>query len=173
MTGLWPAGWEGRRGEPKPGAGPLILTVALPPALQRAADTVRPHEAALHAPAHLTLFRHLPLVQNAALIRDIRTLAAEIEAPSCLLLAPIMRERMWMAPARCPVLDDLRERLAERWHGLLSPGDIASPRLHISLSTGPDRPLPLPPGPWRLPGLLLWQYGEACWTPLVALAFHR
>ena len=34
-------------------------------------------------------------------------------------------------------------------------------------------PPPLPPGPWRAPGLLLWQYAEAGWTPLVAFGLHR
>lgn len=81
-----------------------------------------------------------------------------------------------MAPVSSPAADLLREELAQRWHGLLAPGDIAPPRLHVSLQksarTAPPPPVP-GGGPWQSPGLLLWQYGKALWTPLVAFAFRR
>lgn len=175
MTGLWPAGWFSARDECNPGrnpASPLILTAALPRALQAAADARRQPEAAHHAPAHLGLFRHLPCLQAAELSRDAKAIMAEIEAPFATMLPPVRREGLWVAPAQVPALDELREVLAMRWHGLLAPGDKAPPRLHISLTRATAPPEPLPSGPWRLPGLLLWQYGEACWTPLVALAFR-
>lgn len=81
-----------------------------------------------------------------------------------------------MAPVLSPQTDDLRADFAERWHGLLAPGDIADPRLHLSLARGrrsDSVPPPLPAGPHIAPALLLWQYGKAAWTPLVAFAFRR
>lgn len=153
-------------------AAPLILSAALPSALQSAADRLRPAGRAAHAPAHLSLFRHLPGAERAVLLREARQLMAETAAPVATLLPPVQRERRWLAPVAAPELDVLREAFARRWHGLLAPGDIAPPRLHISLSDAAPS-APFPPGPWRLPGLLLWQYGEACWTPLVALRFRR
>lgn len=179
MAGLWPAGWAARCADP--GHAPLILTAALPAALQQAADAVRNRlqpAAARHAPAHLTLFRHLPGGGAAELLRDVRTLAADAPAP-LVHLGPLQRweglrgDMLWVAPAASPALDRLREGLAQRWHGLLVPGDAAPPRFHISLGKGAVPPPSLPEGPWRLSVLLLWQYGETCWTPLVACRFRR
>jgi hypothetical protein len=150
--------------------------VALPPALQRQADAVRAAfapEAAAHAPAHLGLFRHLPIASEDSLARDVRALAAELGPAAFQLEPPTRWGDLWVAPVRSPALDSLREELAGRWHGLLSPGDFAAPRLHVSLGRRRETPPPLPPGPWRAPGLLLWQYGEACWTPLAAFGFRR
>ncbi|MGL6044135.1 MAG: hypothetical protein ACRC1J_09440, partial [Sandaracinobacteroides sp.] len=90
MTGLWPAGWKADPARLP--AAPLVLTAALPPAVQQAADASRGRlqpEAAAHAPAHLTLFRHLPGLKADELLRDIRALAAELPAPSATLGAPV------------------------------------------------------------------------------------
>jgi hypothetical protein len=157
-------------------AAPLILTAALPPALQQAADVLRGRmapQAAMHAPAHLTLFRHLPGPAVADLLNDMRALAAGSTAPVGRLKVPVRWEGLWVAPLVAPALDALRADLADRWHGLLAPGDLAPPRLHLSLGPGANPPPSLPETEWRVPGLLLWQYGEACWTPLVACRFRR
>jgi hypothetical protein len=185
MAGLWPAGWNMGSGEAidglasRPIPAPLILTIALPPALQQAADALRnahAAEAARHAPAHISLFRHLPGPQAAPIVNDVESLLRGLPAPSFNVRSPLWQEGMWMAPVSSPDADCLREDLAQRWHGLLAPGDIAPPRLHLSLKRG-SRSEPPPPalaeGPWRSPGLLLWQYGKARWTPLVAFAFRR
>ncbi len=185
MTGLWPAGWNAGSAEVIGGlAGqaipaPLILSLALPPALQQAADALRnahAAEAARHAPAHISLFRHLPGPQMPLLCNDLVSLVRSVAAPSFNVRSPQQQEGMWMAPVSSPNADFLREELAQRWHGLLAPGDIAPPRLHLSLKRGSRREQPPPAlmqGPWRSPGLLLWQYGKARWTPLVAFAFRR
>lgn len=173
MAGLWPAGWN------QPGAAsaaPVILTAALPPALQQAADALRRRlqpEASAHAPAHLTLFRHLPGCLADELLSDMRAICAGTPAPLVRLATPQRWESLWACPVKSPDLAAIRAEFAERWHGLLAPGDIAPPLLHISLCKGADAPPPLAETPWRVPGLLLWQYGKACWTPLVACRFHR
>lgn len=177
MAGLWPAGWNSGCAEPK--AAPLILTLALPPALQRVADAQRnlhAAEAARHAPAHISLFRHLPGPSFPQLANDLAAIVRHGAAPSFNVRSPVWREGMWMAPLSSPASDFLRADLAERWHGLLAPGDIASPRLHLSLLRGgrSEAPPPaLPQGPHISPALLLWQYGKAVWSPLVAFAFRR
>ncbi|TPE59242.1 hypothetical protein FJQ54_14385 [Sandaracinobacter neustonicus] len=171
MAGLWPAGW--RQPDAAAGAAPLILTLALPEALQRATDALRGRlapEAAAHAPAHLGLFRHLPGLQAAIIEADMRAMATGT-APTFRLGPPQRWDRLWVAPATG--LDALRDELAARWHGLLAAPDMGRPRLHISLCGGPDSPPPLPEGPWRACGLLLWQYDKACWRPLVACRFRR
>jgi hypothetical protein len=205
MAGLWPAGWA-PSGPPVAAtaqAAPLILTVALPDALQRQADAIRGHsrpEAAARAPAHLTLFRHLPGLQQPALVQTLRSLVVG-PPPGLRVLPPVRWGDRWVAPVRAPDLDRLRAELADHWHGLLAPGDHAPPRLHISLSQGRAAPPPLPEGPWPARGLLLWRHeatdtrrrperegppfaaergrpllaaerGGPFWSPLVAVAFR-
>lgn len=195
MAGLWPAGWAPRSDTSiaLPPAAPLILTVALPEALQRQADAIRSTRApaaAASAPAHLSLFRHLPGPALAEIGNSLRRMVAS-SAPTMILQAPAAWNGRWVVPVRAPALDALRAELADGWHGLLSPGDHAPPRLHISLSGGPEAPPPLPEGPWPARGLLLWRYaggpgsaaerggassaaerGGPFWTPLVAFAFR-
>jgi hypothetical protein len=187
MAGLWPAGWAPRtersHASPAPlaDAAPLILTLALPDALQRRADDIRRDrlpDAAARAPAHLALFRHLPGLQQASLVHTLRALVAG-PAPLLEIGDAARWNGRWVAPVQAPAQDRLRAELAARWHGLLAPGDLAPPRLHISLAEGRAAPPPLPPGPWRARGLLLWRHGHggterdgAFWTPLVAVAFR-
>ncbi len=173
-------------------AAPLILTVALPDRLQRQADTVRnalAPAAAARAPAHLTLFRHLPGLQQAEVVNRLRRMAAR-PAPALSLGPPTRRGSRWVAPVTAPALDAARAELADQLSGLLAPGDHAPPLLHISLSSDRDAPPALDEGPWTARGLLLWRHegahrasegsgpgpaperGGAFWTPLVAFAFR-
>lgn len=171
-------------------AAPLILTLALPDALQRQADVVRAAarpDAALRAPAHCTLFRHLPGLRRAEIVRLLQRVRPATQ-PDLDVLPPVRWGDRWVAPLAAPVVDALRAELADSLHGLLAPGDLAPPRLHISLSDGRAPPPPLLPGPWRARGLLLWRHdgplaersgygialqrGGPFWTPLVAVAFH-
>jgi hypothetical protein len=205
MAGLWPAGWAPAAppSVAAPVSAPLILTVALPDALQRKADAIRSArtpEAAARAPAHLTLFRHLPGPEAQALLRTLKAYGAS-PAPVFRLRPPARWNGLWVAPVESPALDELRAALAHDWHGLLAPGDLAPPRLHISLGTGSAAPPLLPEGPWAARGLLLWRHGSplpgpiaqrdgvqsvaqrdgpksvaqrdgSFWTPLVATAFR-
>ncbi len=191
MTGLWPAGWNtdatDARGPAQasapPPAQPLVLTVALPAALQAASDAARRTlypEGAARAPAHLGLFRHLPGPMLTALRNDLVAVVAGTAAPLATPEPVRLKNGLLMLPVRSPGLLAVRESLADRWHGLLAPGDGATPVLHITLAGVRARPRlsspPLPMAPWRAAGLLLWQaggYGEACWRPLVALRFRR
>ncbi|WP_374386867.1 2'-5' RNA ligase family protein [Sandaracinobacter sp.] len=157
-----------------------MLTLALPDALQRAADVIRGRlapDAAARAPAHLGLFRHLPASQLQPIERDMRAMAAG-GAPLFRLGPPRCRDGLWMAPAMGEALAAMRDDLADRWRGLLAAPDMGRPLLHISLSRGAPPPPALPEGPWAAQGLLLWRHpghqcDGACWSPLVACRFRR
>ncbi len=173
MARLWPAGWAPATPPSVAApdavsvAAPLILTVALPAALQRQADAIRAARtppAAARAPAHLTLFRHLPGPEAQALCRTLKACTAA-PAPAFRLRPPARWNGLWVAPVQAPDLDELRAALAHDWHGLLAPGDRAPPRLHISLGTSSTAPPPLPEGPWAARGLLLWRYTPASGPP--------
>ena len=80
---------------------------------------------------------------------------------------------LWVTPVHSPALDALRETLSACWHGLLAAPDMGRPKLHISLSKTREEPPSLPTGPWIAQGLLLWQYDQTFWRPLVACRFRR
>jgi hypothetical protein len=118
-------------GEP----APLIVTAELPEALQSRADQLR----AAHFPpernylkAHVTLFHALPPSVEGEL-RD--ALAAEARArPVAARLDGVMNlGRGTALKLVSPAMIALRERLAERFHGLLTPQDEHTPRLHVTV----------------------------------------
>jgi hypothetical protein len=162
-----------------------MLTAAMPPPLQAEADAARARhapQAALRAPAHLGLFRLLPGLMQDALLRDLKAVC-DTAAPVFRLRPPARWDGLWVVPLEAGPLDTVRDALAARWHGLLLPGDAATPRLHISIGRAADAPAPLAAGPWTAPALLLWRhdralspgpgYDRAFWTPLVACRFRR
>jgi hypothetical protein len=117
------------------GAAPLIVTAELPEALQSRADQLRrahyPPERN-HVPAHVTLFQALPPSVEDEL-RD--ALAAEARAkPVRARLEGIMNlGRGTALRIESPDMIALWDRLAERFHGLLTPQDEHLPRLHVTI----------------------------------------
>jgi hypothetical protein len=117
------------------GPAPLIVTAELPQALQSRADQLRrayfPPERNL-LPAHVTLFHALPPSCEAEL-RDF--LAAEARsAPIPATLDGLMDlGRGTALRIVSPAMLALRERLAERLFGLLTPQDEHPPRLHATI----------------------------------------
>jgi hypothetical protein len=117
------------------GPAPLIVTAELPEALQSRADQLRQ----AHFPpernqvnAHVTLFHALPpSVENE--LRD--ALAAEAKArPVPARLVGLMNlGRGTALRLDSPGMLALWERLAERFHGLLTPQDQHAPRLHVTI----------------------------------------
>ena len=118
-----------------PSGAPLIVTAELPEALQSRADQLRtahfPAERN-HLKAHVTLFHALPPSVEGEL-RD--ALAAEAKArPVPARLAGIMNLGRGAAlRLESPQMLALRDRLAERFHGLLTPQDAHTPRLHVTV----------------------------------------
>jgi hypothetical protein len=116
-------------------AAPLIVTAELPESLQSRADQLR----RLHYPternvlaAHVTLFHALPPSVESEL-RD--ALAAEARArPVPARLEGIMNlGRGTALRFSSPRMIEIWERLARRFHGLLSPQDEQVPRLHVTI----------------------------------------
>ncbi len=113
----------------------MIVTAELPEALQSRADQLRtahfpPERNVLKA--HVTLFHALPpMVEDE--LRD--ALAAEARgAPAPARLEGLMTlGRGTALRLSSPAMLDLRERLAERFHGLLTPQDQQVPRLHVTI----------------------------------------
>ncbi|WP_120717629.1 2'-5' RNA ligase family protein [Tsuneonella amylolytica] len=116
-------------------AAPLIVTAELPEAIQSRADQLRtahfPPDRN-HLRAHVTLFHALPPSAEAE-VRD--ALAAEARAkPVPARLDSVMNLGRGTAfRIESPQMLALRERLADRFHGLLTPQDEHKPRLHVTV----------------------------------------
>lgn len=116
---------------------PVIITARLAPADQAWADRLRhqyyPPELNL-VPAHITLFHHLPSAHMAEIKRRLARLAAETPG----LQGWLSRIWQWQKGVaiivECPALLDIRDMLAESFHGLLTPQDMARPKLHITIT---------------------------------------
>jgi plasmid stability protein len=117
------------------GPAPLIVTAELPEALQSRADQLRQ----LHFPpernqlkAHVTLFHALPPSMEDE-VRD--ALAAEVKAKpvSARLVGLLNLGRGTALRLESPAMLALWERLADRFHGLLTPQDEHRPRLHVTI----------------------------------------
>jgi len=117
------------------GLAPLIVTAELPGALQSRADQLRqlyypPERNQLKA--HVTLFHALPPSAEEEL-RD--SLAAEARAkPISARLDGVMNlGRGTALHIESPIMLELWKRLADRFHGLLTPQDEHCPRLHVTI----------------------------------------
>ena len=119
----------------QPGA-PLIVTAQLPPDLFAWADALRrahfPPERNLLA-AHVTLFHALP----PSLLAEVRQCLAELGAghapPPARITGLLNLGRGTAIALESPALLALRDRIAGRFHGLLTAQDQHRPRLHITI----------------------------------------
>jgi hypothetical protein len=117
------------------GLAPLIVTAELPQAIQSRADQLRlahypPERNQLKA--HVTLFHALPpSVEDE--VRD--ALAAEARAKPVpgRLEGAMNLGRGTALRIESPGMLAIWERLAERFHGLLTPQDEHTPRLHVTI----------------------------------------
>lgn len=115
---------------------PLILAAELPRDLQAWADRLRrahfPPERN-HLDAHVTLFHALPPSCEAEL-RDCCAALARENAPVTARLEGVMKLGKGTALAiSSPAMLALRDELAARFHGLLTPQDEHRPRLHVTV----------------------------------------
>lgn len=166
------------------GFAPLIVTAELPQALQSRADQLR----AAHFPpernflkAHVTLFHALP----PSIEPELRDAIAEESrgAPLPARLEGVMRLGGGTAlKIASPAMLALRERLADRFHGLLSPQDQHTPRLHVTVQNkvSPEAARALQaalaariePGDFRFRGLGLHRYRGGPWETVHRWAFR-
>ncbi|WP_095011751.1 2'-5' RNA ligase family protein [Tsuneonella mangrovi] len=122
-------------GQPASGPAPLIVTAELPQALQSRADQLRkahfPPERNFLS-AHVTLLHALPpSVEDEvcdALAEEARAAPAPARLEGLMNLGRGTALRL-----SSPAMLALRERLADRFHGLLTPQDMHAPRLHVTI----------------------------------------
>lgn len=117
------------------GDAALIVTAELPQDLQSWADQLRqahfpPERNFLHA--HVTLFHALPPSCEGELRECLAQLAREAPVPAW--LEGVMKLGKGTAlQITSPEMLEMREWLAERFHGMLTPQDEHVPRLHVTI----------------------------------------
>ena len=156
-------------------AAPIIVTAEMGAADQRWADALRtahfPPDRNVLA-AHITLFHHLPPSVLAELCERLRALVAG--SPPEARLTDVMMLGCGVAyRVESPALRALRSELAEAFHGLLTPQDSQTPRLHITVQNKVDpaaaRALhaalaaDFVPRPLAIAGLAAWHYRGGPW----------
>ncbi|MGN6499461.1 MAG: 2'-5' RNA ligase family protein [Tsuneonella sp.] len=124
-----------RRAELSGPPAPLIVTAELPEALQSRADQLRrthypPERNVLRA--HVTLFHALPPSVEDEL-RDVLAAVARGSPPEARLEGVMNLGRGTALRISSAAMLALRERLADRFHGLLTPQDEHTPRLHVTV----------------------------------------
>lgn len=117
------------------GLAPLIVTAELPEALQSRADQLR----RLHFPpernqlkAHVTLFHALPPSVEDEL-REALATEARAGPPEARLSGVMNLGRGTALRIESPAMLAIWERLADRFHGLLTSQDEHTPRLHVTI----------------------------------------
>ncbi len=83
--------------------------------------------------AHITLFHHLPPGYLAEIKTRLSALAAAYPAPTAFLSDVILLGNGVAYRIESPELLSMRDELAAAFHGLLTPQDMARPRLHITI----------------------------------------
>jgi hypothetical protein len=116
-------------------AAPLIVTAELPEALQSRADQLRrahfpPERNVLKA--HVTLFHAIPPAYEDEQ-RDLLALEARARPVPARLEGVMSLGGGTALKLTSPGMLELRERIAERLHGLLTPQDQQQPRLHVTV----------------------------------------
>ena len=167
------------------GLAPLIVTAELPGDLAAWANRLRQ----VHYPAgrnrvaaHVTLFHALPPSCEAE-VRDLVAGAARDHAPLPARLDGVMSLGTGTAlRIASPAMLDLRENLAERFRGLLTPQDQHAPRLHVTVQNKvsekeakalrTELSRTVEPRDFRFPGLALHRYRDGPWEPVKRWRFR-
>ena len=114
---------------------PLIVTAELPEALQSRADQLRrehfPPERN-HLNAHVTLFHAIAAPYEDEL-RDLLAVEARAKPIAARLDGVMSLGGGTALKLTSLTMLELRERIAERFHGLLTPQDLQVPRLHVTV----------------------------------------
>jgi len=164
---------------------PLIVTALFGPGddgwLQQLRRTHYPVDRN-PVPAHLTLFRHLPPSLEPELVRRLAAVTAAPPPPATITGIIDLGEGTALR-VESAALDDMREALAEAFHGLLTPQDQAPWRAHVTIqnkvASREARRLQqqlratFAPRPLAIRALASWRYLGGPWQPLRTHAFRR
>jgi hypothetical protein len=132
-------------------------------------------------PAHLTLFHHLPPSCEAEVLTRLAGLCARA-APAAQLAGLINLGGGVAWRIKSPALMAIRQEVADAFHGLLTPQDRVTPRLHVTIQNkvGPAQARLLRdalqvgfrPRPFLIAGLAAWQYLDGPWALIRAYRFR-
>lgn len=166
--------------------GPLIVTATFGPGddgwLQQLRRAHYPPERN-RVPAHLTLFRHLP----PGLARELSARLAEAAAsppPRARIAGVVDLGEGTALRVESEALEEIRESLAEAFHGLLTPQDLSPWRPHVTIQNkvAPREARALQrrlragfePRPLAIRALASWRYrDDRGWEPLKAHPFRK
>jgi 2'-5' RNA ligase len=164
--------------------GPIIVTALFGVVdfawLQGLRRTHYPRERN-RVPAHLTLFSHLPPSSEAELETRLARLAAA--PPPRATVAGIMDLGEGTAlRVESSELEDMRDELAEAFHGLLAAQDQGPWAPHVTIQNKVERrearalqaqlAAKFEPRPLAIKGLAMWIYADGPWRPLKNLSFR-
>ena len=163
---------------------PIILTATMGAADFAWADGLRRAHfppARNIVPAHITLFHHLPPSVEPELLKRMAIICAH-KAPDAVLGAVLHLGNGVAFRVDSAGLLAMRRGLAEVFHGLLTPQDSATPRLHVSMQNkaSAERSKALfaamradfASRPLKIAGLAAWRYLGGPWEPIRAMRFR-
>ncbi len=164
---------------------PIIITASMGAADQAWANTLR----SAHYPternvldAHITLFHHLPPSSLPELKARIAMLTTEFPAPIAHLSGVINLGNGVAFRVDSPEIMTVREHLADAFHGMLTPQDMAKPRLHITVQNKVNPAIAralmaelekgFVPRPLSITGLCAFHYRGGPWSPIAQWKFR-
>ncbi len=115
---------------------PIIITAEMGKADKGWANALRrahyPSERNI-VDAHITLFHHLPPSHLAEIKSRLTAIVAAYRPPEAFLTEVMLLGNGVAYRIDSPELLSIRDELADAFHGLLTPQDMARPRLHITV----------------------------------------
>jgi hypothetical protein len=163
---------------------PLIVTAQMGNADQAWADALRqkhfPPERNF-LPAHITLFHHLPPQHEGEIRHRLSMVAHENPAPQGAIKGLMPLARGVALEVYSSELLAIRMELADGFHGLLIPQDMAVPKLHITIQNKVEPAVAkrlfvelsatFPPRPLAIKELVLWRYLGGPWEAVQRWSF--
>jgi len=168
------------------GAAPFILTAELPVDLARWATGLRQEHFPIERnflPAHVTLFHSLPPSAHGEIKRALAQEVAENSPVEAILEGLMPLGKGTALKITSPGMVEVWQRLADRFHGLLTPQDEHEPRLHVTIQNNVSietaralqqklAPL-IEPRPFNFAGLGLYIYRGGPWELARTYPFRR
>lgn len=165
-------------------AGPLIITAEFGAADFAWLDGLRrQHYPATRnrVPAHLTMFRSLPPAAESE-VRRVLSRACADSAPQAIISGLMDLGGGVALRIRSDDLDQLREAMAEHFHGLLTPQDSGGWVPHVTIQNKVERgaarellrmlETTIELRPLSIRGLSLFRYDEGVWRPVAGYVFR-
>lgn len=168
----------------RPSPAPFIVTAEMPGDILAWSNSLRrayfpPERNVLTA--HVTLFHSFAPSLREELLRTLGEYGGQFAPPEAVVEGLMNLGKGTALAVRSPGMLAIRERIAERFHGALTPQDRHTPRLHITIQNKvtPDEARRLqrelegyPPRSFRFTGLGLHIYRVTHWEGLSVWPFR-